>query len=96
MQEETTLATEIFKELKNSTRRWFIAFLVMVGAEILTVGGFLWYISLPVDEVVTTQTIDDIDSGTVMQRIGDNNYGKNEADSSQEETSSTEKEALGD
>lgn len=95
MQEETTLATEIFKELKNSTRRWFIAFLVMVGAEILTVGGFLWYISLPVDEVVTTQTIDDVDSGTVMQRIGDN-YGENEADSSQEEKSSTEKEALGD
>lgn len=95
MQEETTLATEIFKELKNSTRRWFIAFLVMVGAEILTVGGFLWYISLPVDEFTTSQTIEDVDSSTVMQRIGDN-YGENETNGTKETAGSKEKEALGD
>lgn len=52
--EGTTLATEIFKELKASARRWFIAFLVMVAVEICTVVGFLWYISLPVDEAVVT------------------------------------------
>lgn len=53
-----TLATEIFKELKASAKRWFIAFLVMVGVEIITVCGFLWYISLPVDETVTVENDD--------------------------------------
>lgn len=51
----TTLATEILQELKASVRRWFIAFLVMCGVEICTVTGFLWYISLPVDESVTVE-----------------------------------------
>ena len=45
------LATEIFHELKASARRWFIAFLCMLGIEVLTVGGFLWYLSLPTDEI---------------------------------------------
>lgn len=56
--EGTTLATEIFQELKASVRRWFIAFLIMCGVEIITVAGFLWYISLPVDETVTVENDD--------------------------------------
>ena len=56
--EGTTLATEIFLELKNSARRWFIAFLVMVGVEIATVAGFLWYISLPTEEYTVDQNTD--------------------------------------
>ena len=56
--EGTTLATEILKELKASARRWFIAFLVMCGVEVCTVGGFLWYISLPVDETVDIENDD--------------------------------------
>ena len=47
--EGTTLATEIFQELKASARRWFIAFCIMCGIEICTVAGFIWYISLPTD-----------------------------------------------
>lgn len=46
-----TLATEIFAELKRNARRWFIAFLVMVALEIGTVIGFIYYYSLPVEEV---------------------------------------------
>lgn len=53
--EEPTLATEILQELKASARRWFIAFLVMLGIEVATIGGFLWYISLPVDETVSVE-----------------------------------------
>lgn len=53
--EGVTLATEILQELRASARRWFIAFLIMLGVEIVTVGGFLWYISLPTDEVVTVE-----------------------------------------
>lgn len=62
--EETALATEILSELKASARRWFIAFLVMMGIEIATVAGFLWYISLPVEEYTVDQDTD----------TGGNNY----------------------
>ena len=49
-EEGQTLAIEIFKELKASARRWFYAFVLMLFVDILTIGGFLWYISLPIDE----------------------------------------------
>ena len=54
-EEGLTLATEILQELKASARRWFIAFLVMLGIEVVTIGGFLWYISLPVNETVSVE-----------------------------------------
>jgi hypothetical protein len=57
-EEGMTLATEILQELKASARRWFIAFLIMLGIEIATVSGFLWYLSLPVDETVTVENED--------------------------------------
>lgn len=50
--DNTTLATEILQELKASARRWFIAFIIMCCLEISTIAGFMWYISLPADEVV--------------------------------------------
>lgn len=67
-----TLATELLKELKASAKRWFIAFLVMVGIEFATIAGFLWYISLPVEEVETEyqQEIDNLDNSKAMQMIG--------------------------
>ena len=76
----TTLASEILAELKASAKRWFIAFLVMLGIELATIAGFLWYISLPVEESVNTQTIEDIDGGgDFLQRIGDD-YGESDSD----------------
>lgn len=54
-EEGTTLATEILQEVKASARRWFIAFIIMLCVEIATVAGFLWYLSLPVDETVTVE-----------------------------------------
>lgn len=67
-----TLATELLKEVKASAKRWFIAFLVMVGIEFATIAGFLWYISLPVEEVSTEyqQEIDNLDNSKAMQMIG--------------------------
>lgn len=56
--EGMTLATEILQELKASARRWFIAFLIMLTVEIATVGGFLWYLSLPTEETVTVENED--------------------------------------
>lgn len=51
---EEKLATELLHEIKASAKRWFIAFCVMVALEVATIGGFLWYISLPVEEEATT------------------------------------------
>lgn len=45
------LATELLKEVKASAKRWFVAFCIMIGLEIATIAGFMWYITLPVDEV---------------------------------------------
>ena len=71
--EGTTLATEIFTELKASARRWFIAFLVMCAIEACTVAGFLRYISLPVEEYTVDQ---DTDSGGDNYAVGgDYTYG---------------------
>lgn len=55
---EISLATELLHELKASAKRWFIAFCVMVALEIATIGGFLWYISLPVEEWVSVENED--------------------------------------
>lgn len=54
-EEGTTLATEILQELKASCRRWFIAFIIMIIVEIATIAGFLFYLSLPVEETVTVE-----------------------------------------
>ncbi len=71
--EHMTLATELLHELKASAKRWFIAFCVMVALEVATIVGFLWYISLPVEEyTVTEQTMDDISGSNVSQHINDN------------------------
>ncbi|MCI9085746.1 MAG: hypothetical protein HFE51_04910 [Clostridia bacterium] len=40
-----TLATEMLKELKSSSKRWFIAFLTVLGILLATIGGFLWYMT---------------------------------------------------
>lgn len=93
-----TLATEIFGELKASARRWFIAFIVMLLIEVGTVGGFLWYLSLPVDESITTKEIADVENnGDIVQKVGDENVCT--ADSGSKETGSpqteTEKEING-
>lgn len=45
-----TLATELLKEAKVNAKRWFIAFLVVLGLWFATIGGFIIYMSLP-DEV---------------------------------------------
>lgn len=46
----TKLATEILEEVKRNTKRWFRAFVLMVIIEVGTIVGFLWYISLPVEQ----------------------------------------------
>lgn len=62
VEEQHSLAWDMMVELKHSAKRWFIAFCIMVGLEVGTIAGFMWYISLPVEESV--QSIDQkTDSG---------------------------------
>lgn len=72
---EHSLAYELLVEVKHSARRWFIAFLFMLGLEILTIAGFLWYISLPAEETSQLeQTMEEMmiyDNNDVKQSIGE-------------------------
>lgn len=66
---EHSLAYELLVELKHSAKRWFIAFCVMVVLEIATIIGFMWYISLPVEESYTEyqQDADDNSRNLIIQ-----------------------------
>lgn len=66
-----TLATEMLRELKASNRRWFIAFIVVLILWFATIGAFLWYVSLPVDEYSVDQYSDG-DENTMIG-VGDLN-----------------------
>ena len=43
--EDKGIAMELLAELKEQTKRWFRAFLIMVAVEVLTIGGFIWYLN---------------------------------------------------
>lgn len=87
--EHTTLASELLHEVKLSAKRWFIAFCIMCVFEVATVAGFMWYISLPVDEL----TIEN-DSGNANyignDLNGDLNNGENSEKTESSETAQTE------
>lgn len=72
---EHSLAYELLVEVKHSAKRWFVAFCVMVVLELLTIAGFLWYISLPAEELTQTQqTMEQIEMSTdndIRQIIGE-------------------------
>lgn len=80
---ENSLATELLHEVKSSAKRWFIAFCIMVGLEIATIIGFMWYISLPTDDYSVSQ---ESDNNSV--NILEDTYNGSEADSTENEKSS--------
>lgn len=50
--EAMPLATELLKEVQISAKRWFIIAIVELLIILSMAGGFIWYLSLPIDEVV--------------------------------------------
>lgn len=72
------LATELLRELKAQSKRWFIAFLVVLILWFATIGVFIWYVSLPTEEIEITN-----DSGIASyvgnDMSGDFNYGESES-----------------
>ena len=86
--EVTTLASELLHELKATSKRWFIAFCIMVALELATIAGFMWYISLPVDESVVSVKNDSGNANYVGADMnGVINNGKDNGET--QETSST-------
>jgi len=49
--ENQPLATELIKELKAQNKRMFIIAIIEAVLLVATILGFLWYISLPIDEI---------------------------------------------
>ena len=77
--ENTSLATKLIRELKSTSKRWFIAFIVVLSLWFATIGGFIIYLSLPVEETVTeTVTQDADDNGNNNYVGGDNNVGSSD------------------
>ena len=80
---ENSLATELLHEVKSSAKRWFIAFCIMVGLEIATIIGFMWYISLPTSDYSVSQESDN-NSVNVLEGT----YNGSKTDSTENEKSS--------
>ena len=60
MEKETqTLATELLHELKDSAKRWFIIAVIELIVILSMAGGFIWYLSLPVEEETVSVESDD-------------------------------------
>lgn len=85
--DKETLATEMLREIKATSKRWFIAFIVTLCLWFATIVGFIWYITLPVEDTTYTQTVDDIDESEITQNIGGDLDGESNTDSKEEKTS---------
>lgn len=75
---EESLATELLHEIKIQSKRWFIAFLVVLVLWFSTIGIFIWYVSLPAEseEIVNIENEDGLASYVGSDMSGDINYGK--------------------
>ena len=66
-----SLASEMLSELKANNKRLFIALVVVLVLWFATIGAFLWYVSLPIEEVSVEQC-NEGDANTMIG-IGDLN-----------------------
>lgn len=72
--ENETLATEMLREIKAQTKRWFIISIILLVLWFTTIGLFVWYIYQPIEEVETTTTQDadtEGDNSPINQNIGE-------------------------
>lgn len=76
---EENLATELLHEVKLQSKRWFTAFIIVLILWFATIGAFLWYISLPIEEYDIDQ-VSEFNSQNQLKIIGGNNYGETEGE----------------
>lgn len=84
--QQSSLATEMLKELKAQNKRSHVREIILSVILVLVTAGFLWYISLPIEETTTTTTTttteeytqDSEGNGTnnIIGNDGDINNGK--------------------
>lgn len=82
MEKEQTLATELLHELKAQSKRWFIAFVVTLILWFVTIGIFIWYVSLPIEDYEITQNADE--TYRSIQIVGGSNYGDTDSEVQEE------------
>ena len=75
--ENQTLASEMLSELKAQNKRLFVAFIVVLALWFATIGVFIIYLSLPVEEYSVSQEVD----GDTNQLIGIGDNYVSETDS---------------
>lgn len=79
MDNNDNFATEILKEVKAVNKRLFIALIIVIVLWFGTIGGFLWYNSLPVDTGTEASISQDSeDNGTNNYVGGDYNGEAND------------------
>ena len=75
---KNNLATEMLDEISRSSKRKDIIIVVLLVAWLLTIGGFLWCISLPSESTTTSSyaTSADNQSNAVINGKGDIHNGE--------------------
>lgn len=75
--ENITLATEMLKELKSNSKRWFLIAVIELFIILSMAGLFVWYINTPEEEtseVITSYTQEadtEGDNSAINQQIGE-------------------------
>ena len=90
--EQETLATELLKELKASATRWFVAFIVALVMWFITIGIFIWYLSLPTDSISDAVTVENEDGNANYighDMNGELNNGENNSEKNSDNESKT-------
>lgn len=93
----TTLATELLHELKQTSKRWFMAFCIMVVLEVITITGFMLYISLPTDESVVSVENDEGNAnyiGSDLNGVLNNGESTNNGETNETSSEETQTETL--
>lgn len=80
--DEMNIASEILHDYKLNNKRMFVIVLVLILLELCTIGGFLWYITLPTEEYAIEQSSDN-DSNNIV--VGGDYDGNKTEDNIQEE-----------
>lgn len=70
---DVTLATEMLKELKANSKRWFIVAVIELLIILGITGIFVWYINQPIEEVITYEQDADTEgeNSSINQYIGE-------------------------
>ena len=71
---EENLATEMLRELKSNSKRWFIISIIELVLLLFTITIFIAYLNTPVEETQTTYTQDADTQGEnspISQNIGE-------------------------